>query len=140
MINKLLLNQGKYVIICIILILGGVMAYSNPLSYHVYNTSIKFYDDKINKTECLEMMGNIPMVYYKDMRYIKIYYSTNGKTVGKYWWLYSTIETFDNCDQDTIIHELAHHCQYARGDTDSMGKKHIGHFDECYWEIWGTVA
>ena len=128
--------MNKFIIIFFYaFILGGAFAYSSPLKYSVSATAVKFYNDKINKTSCMEMMKTIPLNYYANVNAIKVFARGKVHILGQYWWGATNIEIFGGCDQETLIHELAHHCQYMRKDKLWQGYQHAGNFSDCLEEI-----
>lgn len=80
-------------------------------------------------------MDSIPLEYYIGVKYIK-FFDKQTKNCGMYWWDYNGIDILGGCwQEETIVHELAHHCQKIAGDSLYQGYRHIGQFDNCYDNI-----
>ena len=78
------------------------------------------------------------VLYTNGIRYIKVLPKSNYY-YGLYWWNTKGIDLFGNCNKEVIIHELAHYCQYNKGDRSRQGKQHKGNFDKCEDEIWASI-
>lgn len=94
----------------------------------------KFYIET-DKQKCFEILSNIDDEYKQDLNVIKVE-TDSMHWGGMYWYWQKNIELFGGCNKDVIIHELAHHCQYQRGDYYRLAREHRGLFDECEDEIW----
>jgi len=108
-----------------------------PIESH-YGVKIKFYDTRL-RDSCLANIAQIQPEYLEGVNYIRVYQrGLNKRYSGLYWRFGRNIDLFDSCSMETLIHELAHHCQYKRGDSAWQGSQHIGHFQECEDEIWAN--
>lgn len=97
----------------------------------------KFYGD-FEQEECFLNQDIIPEKYWEGMRYVKVF--PNSDEVYGYYWLGGSIDLFVGCtDLHTLVHELAHHCQFKRADKLFEGIYHQGHFNECEDEIWESI-
>lgn len=123
-------------ILLFICLINNSFAYVKPEYYN--GVRLKFYNEDIVKENCYHLLDIIPEKYYYDIQYIKILPKSNYYG-GLYWWQVKGIDLFEECNKEVFIHELAHHCQYKRGDRLYQGKKHIGHFNECEDEIWESL-
>lgn len=104
----------------------------NGIKYKFYTETYKDY--------CFDIMNQISPKYLEGIKLIRIYAGgINKQYFGTYTPIISIIDDFSWCSKDTIIHELAHHCQIKRGDTITQAKNHIGHFNECEEEIWRSL-
>lgn len=94
---------------------------------------IKYYSPSINQEECLETIGSIPQSYFQGMKQISIMNIDSHSFLGEYYphLIYIT----NGCDKQVLIHELAHHLQFVRGDTWNELITHRGHFLEYLEEI-----
>jgi len=114
----------------------NISAYVEPEYYH--GIPLKFYSETINKTDVYNQLDSINKSYLEWVGYIKFFEDTNSRALGQYWWFTKGIDIFDcdpNCSPYVLPHELAHHCQYRRGDNRFNGLNHNGHFYECLEEI-----
>ncbi len=98
----------------------------------------KFYLPDTIKEECFDVFNKIPDVYKEDLKYVKVLPYSNYYA-GVYWYNTHSIDLFNTCDEEIIIHELAHHCQYKKGDSYIKSKHHKGLFYECVKEIMTEV-
>lgn len=108
--------------------------YIKPIEY--LDINIKNYTP-INISECKQVMDSIDPKYFEGINYI-IIQGESRHYLGLYWYWSKNIYLYNTCDRYVIVHELAHHCQYNRGDSFFTAKKHTGHFDECEDEIWAS--
>jgi hypothetical protein len=102
---------------------------------NIEGVRFKIYDKSVDIEECREVLSKIDQKYYNDLSYIKIL-SKSRNTLGLYWWNSKSINMLGNCEKDVLIHELAHHCQYKKGDKLYNGIGHSGNFNNCEDEIW----
>ena len=101
-------------------------AYVKPISYH--NVTLKVYDNSINLTEIYSLLDSVNSSFYKDLKYIKFHSLKSSVYCGMYWWG-NGIDMY--CwDREILVHELAHHMQYIKGDYFSDCYNHICRFEE----------
>lgn len=98
---------------------------------------IKTYGN-IDKEKYIEYLNEIPEKYYYDLKYIKIFEDNPNGILG-YYWINNGVDIFRDSGEDTLIHELAHHCQIKKGDTLYQAINHIGYFNSCEEEIWESI-
>lgn len=96
----------------------------------------KFYIDA-DKRECHTAQLIVPKEYWKGIKYVRVM-PENDRWEG-IWWPSGQIDLFGGCNLESIIEELAHQCQYDRGDTIAEALKHEGKFKECEEEIWESI-
>lgn len=118
---------------------------------------IKFYGSDrpesqyyINNTRCLQELAKVTHPYMEEIKFVRFHATQNIKRT---WFVdrfieahvmgtYQTgriIDIYGGCNDDTfdtLVHELAHHCQLDRGDNIWVALEHKGQFDECYDEIY----
>jgi len=108
------------------------MGYVMPEDY--LGVKIKFYDNT-SREQCYDLFESIPSRYYEGLHYISVHqYKRGDNAAGLYFWR-NGMGLYNGCQDWTLIHELAHHCQAKRGDSLWLGYLHSGHFDECEVEI-----
>ena len=116
------------------IMLLAVVLLSLPLVFA--DTQIKFFSWKINQTECIEKISLINSSYLDGVRVIRIYdiwlpYG-KGQVINGRYFSSGVIDIYDNCNMNTIVHELAHHNQES-------GDWLLSHDEEFYRieaEIW----
>lgn len=99
---------------------------------------LKFYID-IDKQECYNIIDQIPLEYFEGISYIRIT-KKSIRHLGVYYWGSAGINLYGECSKSVLINELAHHCQYKKGDYLWEGLYHMGHFNECKREIWESLV
>lgn len=109
-------------------------SYIKPFDYK--DIKMKNYTP-LNISECKLMVDSVDPKYLDGIRYV-ILHKENKHYLGYYYRWSQNIYMFGNCDRWVFVHELAHHCQYERGDHFTHGQQHSGHFDECEDEIWSS--
>lgn len=114
------------VIMSLIIMAQLTYGYVMPIDYH--GVKLKFYSDKINKSEAIGKLDTIPSPYLEGINTIKFFSKPFKRfRLGQYEYVSKNIRLYGNFTTDTLIHELAHHCQYKKG-----GKGHDSIFYECY--------
>lgn len=129
---------GLAIIAALTIVFGGGPIFNYVESEDYNGVIIKFYSDGINETEAYKQMDLINESYFEGVQYIRYHEETSRSALGLYWWWSRGIDIYEcnpNCNPAILIHELAHHCQYRRGDFWIHGLKHSGHFQECLEEI-----
>jgi len=117
------------ILFSIILLLLTPVVLALPKLYYVNDTRVRFYDDRMNVTACLETLSYVPETYFTNLTAISFYASRNGRTLGMYFWGPRFFFTYrGRCASSTIIHELAHHQQYITGHPLSEALAHNGTF------------
>lgn len=121
----------KMILILIILILiQGSYAYVMPIDYN--GVKVKFYDNTANKTAYFEMFDTLPLSYYENLEYIKVFkQGSHVKYAGYYHVLGRGIDMFSGVDVWVLEHELCHHTNNLDGDNVVLIAKHGGGFNAC---------
>ena len=135
MVNKI---HGIFIFMAILL----------SMSISISALEIKYYGS-MNQTACKAAIDFFPKKTFDGLRIIKFYerlptyqVSTDKGTDIKYiygWYLPNSIIIYGKCNRENTIewlwHELAHHCQYTKGDKMFYIVNHIGQFEKCLNEI-----
>ena len=119
----------KLLILMLLLLSVNVSAFIRPIDYN--GVKIKFYYD-IDREPCLDTIKSVPPEYFDGLSYIK-FHKTNKLVLG-YYWINTGIDIFEDCSIDTLVHELAHHCQIQRKDYFYQALNHNGKFLPCLFQ------
>jgi len=106
-----------------------VSAYVIP-EHYINETPIKFYGKFTpnEKTQCIDMMHQIPVEYYEGIRYVRITKKQHVRYAGVYVWA-SGIDLYSSsCELGVMVHELAHHKQYTSKSRFYYAVSHSGKF------------
>lgn len=105
------------------------------IPYEDYNrVKLKIMHEDINTTECIEVLDKIPLEYYNNLEYIRIYRYKDDR-LGQYHWWSKGIDLISGCDLYVLQHELAHHVSYERGEWLVKAVAHTGMF----WDILDEI-
>ena len=119
--------------LCYVLMI--LLGLSVILSLPIQAFQLKYYGSHWEDTITLDGMQGIPSKYFEGIRAICVYERNHPTALGHYY-LGGKINLYTNdWDKETLIHELAHHCQMQRKDTWYNAMNHLGKFNECYEEI-----
>lgn len=119
-------------IICIIL-LTNVYAYVPIEEYNPEATASYRYKDYVGVTEeCKQTLsGVLNSTSFPFERELTFLFMRPHSPYGGRWYPDGHIILFGNCEEYIIIHELAHECQWQKGDMYLDLQNHGGHFGEC---------
>lgn len=120
-------------IIIILVILGSTFLYAYVPTEDIEGVRFKFYSENINKTLATEYVLEYKE-YYQDLDFVKIYPEYSHKKV---WGLYhlNTGVSLWNWDKDTVVHEMAHHCQWKEKRPLWELLMHTESFYDCYERV-----
>jgi hypothetical protein len=125
------MNKTIFLSLALLLSISLVSAYV-PIENH-NGVRFKVYDHSVNATQCYEIVERIPKEYLTGNLVIRIQ-REHRKYLGFYYWG-GTLDMYGNCEEGVLIHELAHHRQYIKGDTLYELSTHGGRFEEFESEI-----
>jgi len=134
-------NQwANLLIVCMFFVVLSSQSDAYVPSQEYKDVRVKFYGDIISEEGCIEIFDRIPEEYYEDLNYIRVFeWNKNRVHGGYYWWQTKMIDLFEDCNLETLIHELAHHKQIKVGDNFEEIMRHRGNFNGIEREIWEKV-
>jgi hypothetical protein len=101
---------------------------------------IKYYGSHYEDVKVENSLCDVPEKYFDGLRAIKVFERSNGLHPARYW-DGGVIESFeDQIDCHLLVHELAHHCQFIRRDTNYNRVHHLGMFNDCQEEIVNAIS
>lgn len=134
--NNASMNPKAILLFMLCLLPIGTTAYIHP--DYSGPVPVKDYLQDGSLDQCMAVLKSIPSEYYEGIRVIRIL--PKHRLYSGFYWLGGVIDLYDNCDQEVIYHELAHHCQFNRKDPLYKLMYHEGNFSECLILIryrWG---
>lgn len=114
----------------IVVIISATYIYAYVPIWYYKGIAIKFYAE-INETRCHDIINRVPPKYFEGVNVIR-FKANHPRYNGLYYWG-GTITIFD-CNIGTLVHELAHHQQFLKGDMPYEAITHTGRF-EYYKEL-----
>jgi len=133
------MNEEKDIrwMLLLIFVLLIPKSYSYIESVEYKGFQLRFYDENINKTRCIEFLDSINESHLEKMSSISFFDSKWQRVYGGMYWSGGIIYNMNGCNKEILTHELGHHLQWLRRDSWMELLYHKGHFYEYMEEVRG---
>lgn len=121
----------KYIYILLILLMFSILF---SKFYKFYNVTVITTNDN-DMEECFRIFNLTPYTYWEGVKVVNIMNLVHTHYAGFYFYGSRIMYMMTGCDQNVLIHELAHHRQFIKKESYYNIAKHQGNFTQYENEI-----